>query len=372
MSSTTRIPFYSLAFMHQQIEAEVMERFQTVWKHGKFSLGPEVEEFEQSYAAFSGTRHCVGVANGYDAVMVSLRAAGLQPGDEVIVPAHTFIATWFAVTAAGGRVIPVDADAATMNMDSSRISGEMWQRARFIIPVHLYGVPCDMHGLLRTAEFYNTTVIEDNAQAQGAAIHGKSTGSFGKLGATSFYPGKNIGALGEAGAITTDNADLAAIIRKIRNVGGAQRYVHDVMGMNSRLDTLQAAFLCAKLRHLPEWNYMRQRIAAMYTERLEGIEQLRLPVVPEGGQAVWHQYVIRTSRRDALMAFLAEEGIDTLIHYPNPPHLQKAYSHLGFTRGSFPTTEEITSTCLSLPIYPGLGAEEIDRVSSAISGFFRH
>jgi dTDP-4-amino-4,6-dideoxygalactose transaminase len=370
---SNRIPFYSLEAMHSQIEAKIMERFNTVWKHGRFALGPEVEEFEQAFAAFCGTQHCVGVANGCDALLLSLKAAGIQPGDEVIVPAHTFIATWFAVTAAGGKLVPVDADPLTMNLDPARITSAQWHSAKFILPVHLYGLPTNMDAICRMAELNGVTVIEDNAQAQGATQWGKRTGSFGHLAATSFYPGKNIGALGEAGAITTNNQDFAAKLRKLRNVGGDKRYVHELIGTNSRLDTLQAAFLCVKLAHLEEWNSQRQSIANQYLSELQELDnagKLQLPIVPEGCTSVWHQFVLRTHQREALMAHLASLGVDTLIHYPKPPHLQQAYDHLGWGPGSFPVAEEIAATCMSLPIYPGLTQEQLARVCECISDFY--
>lgn len=335
-----------------------------------YVLGESVRQFEQEYAAFSGVAHCVGVANGLDALHLALVALGVGAGDEVLVPSNTYIATWLAVTFVGATPVPVEPDAATYNLDPARLEAAITGRTKAIMPVHLYGQACDMTGIMAVAARHGLAVVEDNAQAQGAAWQGQLTGSFGQLNATSFYPGKNLGALGDAGGLTCQDAALAERVRTLRNYGSQQKYYNERIGYNSRLDELQAAVLRVKLPHLPAWTAERQRLAAAYDARLAGIPELILPRTAPGASHVYHLYVVRTPRRDALQQHLTAAGIGTLIHYPVPPHRQQAYASLGYAEGAFPLAEELARTSLSLPLWPGMSAADLDAVCAAIRGFF--
>jgi dTDP-4-amino-4,6-dideoxygalactose transaminase len=363
------IPFYSLDSQHQPLREELRAAMDSVLADNWFVLGNRLSDFEKAYAAYSGCRHCAGVANGLDALVLALRAVGIGRGDEVIVPAHTFIATWMAVTLAGAKPVPVEPDPLTCNIDPSRVEGAITGRTKAIIPVHLYGRACDMTTLMHLAEVRKLFVIEDNAQAHGAEHAGKATGSFGHVNATSFYPTKNLGAMGDGGAVTTNDSALDQKVRQLRNYGSSAKYIHVSEGMNSRLDEVQAAILNVKLKHLREWTEQRQIVAARYTEQLE-IGDLILPGGSGPDEHVFHLYVIQTSRRDALQQHLAKEGISTHVHYPMPPHLQEAYRGLGHSKGSFPITERIAASCLSLPLWPGMAIEDVDRVCNAIRGFY--
>jgi dTDP-4-amino-4,6-dideoxygalactose transaminase len=303
----------------------------------------------------------VGVANGLDALRLSLLAMGIGAGDEVIVPSNTYIATWLAVSQTGALPVPVEPQDSTYNLDPERIEAAITPRTRAILPVHLYGQPADIDPIVSIAEKHGLRVLEDAAQAHGARYKGRRVGGHGDVVAWSFYPGKNLGALGDAGAVTTNDSELADRIRVLRNYGSRVKYVNEVQGCNSRLDPVQAAALRVKLRHLDEWNARRAAIAARYTAELAETG-LTLPAVPAWADPVWHLYVVRSEKRDALQAFLNNAGVGTLIHYPIPPHLSGAYSNLGFAAGSLPVAEEIASTVLSLPIGPHLSAEALDTV----------
>ena len=335
-----------------------------------YVLGEEVTCFEQEYAAFNQVEQAVGVANGLDALVLALRALAIGPGDEVIVPSNTYIATWLAVTQVGATPVPVEPDIATSNINPDLIAAAITPRTRAIMPVHLYGQACRMSEIMALAEQHGLAVVEDNAQAQGAAFAGQLTGSFGQVNATSFYPGKNLGALGDAGAITTNDADLAAKIRVLRNYGSQQKYYNEVVGYNSRLDELQAAVLRVKLQHLPDWTRQRQQIAAWYGTHLAGIPGLHLPTVADGATHVYHLYVVRTAQRDALQKHLTGLGVSTMIHYPVPPHLQQAYADFGITRGVLPVAEELATTCISLPLWPGMTEVHVQAVACGISSFY--
>lgn len=363
------IPFLDFQGQHQPIRAEVMAAVERVYDSYWYVLGEEVTRFEQEYAAFNQVAQTVGVANGLDALVLALRVLEIGPGDEVIVPSNTYIATWLAVTQVGATPVPVEPDPATSNLDPALIAAALTPRTRAIMPVHLYGQACRMSEIMALAKEHGLYVIEDNAQAQGAAFAGQLTGSFGHLSATSFYPGKNLGALGDAGAVTTNDAELAQKVRVLRNYGSQQKYYNEVVGYNSRLDELQAAVLRVKLQHLPTWTAQRQQIAAWYDQHLADIADLRLPTIAEGATHVYHLYVVRTPHRAALQQHLTSHGISTMIHYPIPPHLQQAYADLGIARGAFPIAEELAATCLSLPMWPGMTEEHVMAVTEAMRSF---
>ena len=364
-----QVPFLSFEPQHAPLREAMQRAFARVYDSHWYVLGPEVGQFEQEYAAFSQVGHAVGVANGLDALVLALRALEIGPGDEVIVPSNTYIATWLAVTQVGATPVPVEPDPATSNLDPARLEAALTPRTRAIMPVHLYGQACRMSEIMAIATRHRLYVVEDNAQAQGAAFAGQLTGSYGHINATSFYPGKNLGALGDAGAITTNDAGLAEKVRVLRNYGSQQKYHNEVVGYNSRLDELQAALLRVKLPELPEWTRQRQQVAAWYEQHLTGIAGLRRPAVAAGATHVYHLYVVHTPRRDALQQHLAAQGIGTLIHYPVPPHRQQAYAGLGLPVGHFPIAEELAATCLSLPLWPGMTEAHVAAVAAAIRSF---
>jgi len=355
--------------MHSAIREEMLAAMARVYDSNWYVLGKEVTQFEHTYSQFNQIAHTVGVSNGLEALALSLRALGIGPGDEVMVPAHTFIATWLAVTQVGATPVPIEPDPATSNIDPRRLAAALSAYTRAIIPVHLYGQPCQMIEIMAFAARHGLWVIEDNAQAQGATLNGQLTGSFGIANATSFYPTKNLGALGDAGAITTNDEQLAQRLRALRNYGSAIKNHHDLVGYNSRLDELQAALLQVKLAYLPQWLAQRQQVAAWYQAELAGIAGLRLPVVAPGTTPVWHLYVVHTTHRNALQQQLAKANIETLIHYPIPPHRQPSYASLGLAAGALPITEELAATCLSLPLWPGIRQEEVAVVAQAIRRF---
>ncbi len=336
---------------------------------GFYLLGKEVEAFEREFAEYLGVQYCVGVGNGLDALHLSLRALGVGPGDEVLVPSNTYIATWLAVSYAGAVPVPVEPDERTYNIDPKQIEESITERTKAIIPVHLYGQPADMDPILEIARKYNLWTLEDAAQGHGARYKGKHVGGLGDIAGWSFYPGKNLGAFGDGGAVTTNNAELADRVRVLRNYGSRVKYYNEVRGFNSRLDEVQAAILRVKLRHLDEWNDKRRRIAAWYAEELKDTG-LILPYVPEWAEPVDHLFVVRSPQRDALQQRLKDLGIGTLIHYPVPPHLQAAYCDLGLTEGSQPISERIHREVLSLPMGPHISQEQAAVVSDAIRAFY--
>ena len=363
------IPFLSFEPQHAPLREGMTAAFSRVYDSYWYVLGEEVKQFEQEYATFNQVAHTVGVANGLDALVLALRVLGVGPGDEVIVPSNTYIATWLAVTQVGATPVPVEPDPTTSNLDPALIAAALTPSTRAIMPVHLYGQACRMTEIMALATQHNLYVVEDNAQAQGATFAGGVTGSFGHANGTSFYPGKNLGALGDAGAVTTNNADLAHKVQVLRNYGSQQKYYNEVVGYNSRLDELQGALLRVKLPHLPEWTRQRQQVAAWYNQHLAGIANLRLPAVAEGATHVYHLYVVHTPQRAALQQHLTAQGIGNMIHYPVPPHLQQAYQTLGFAPSSFPIAEELANTCLSLPMWPGMTEAHVAAVADAIRAF---
>jgi dTDP-4-amino-4,6-dideoxygalactose transaminase len=363
------LPFVSFEHSNQQIRAEILEAFESFFDQRNYILGPTVERFEQEYAAFNEVSACVGTSNGLDALHIALRAVGVTEGDEVIVPSNTYIATALAVSYTGATPVFAEPDLQTYNITAASIEAAITGKTKAIMPVHLYGQCCEMEAIMALAEKHSLYVIEDNAQAQGATYKGKPTGSWGHINGTSFYPGKNLGALGDAGAVTTNDDKLAKQAAALRNYGSQQKYHNEVIGFNMRLDECQAAFLSVKLKYLPEWTQQRQQIAAWYNEALKDIAGLTLPVTAPGATHVYHLYVVRLKERDALQKHLANEEINSLIHYPIPPHLQGAYAGLGFAKGSFPVAEEIADTCLSLPLYPGMQQTDVQLVARSISAF---
>jgi dTDP-4-amino-4,6-dideoxygalactose transaminase len=364
------VAFLELKAPHAALREELTEAFQRVLASGWFVLGPELEAFEAEFAAYCGARHCIGVGNGLEALHLILKAYGIGPGDEVIVPSNTFIATWLAASHCGAKPVPVEPLDAFYNIDPRRIEAAITPRTRAIMPVHLYGQPADMAPILAIAGKHGLKVIEDAAQAHGARYKGRRTGSLGHAAGFSFYPGKNLGALGDGGAITTNDDNLAHRIRLLRNYGSEAKYRHEMQGFNSRLDELQAALLRVKLKHLDDWNARRRDIAAAYLGGLAGTG-LVLPMVPAWAEAVWHLFVVRSPARQQLQDSLAASGIQTLIHYPTPPHLQPAYCMLGLVEGSLPVTEAIHREVLSLPMDPYLADNELVRVIAAIQSAFR-
>ncbi len=359
------IPFLDLGAAYRELKTEIDEAVVRVLESGRYILGPEVEAFEQEWAAYCGAMHAVGVGSGLDALILALRALEIGPGDEVIVPSHTYIGTWLAVSAVGARPVPIEPDVATYNIDPVRIGAAITPATRAILPVHLYGQPADLDPILAIARVHNLFVVEDAAQAHGACYKGRRIGAHGDAVCWSFYPGKNLGAFGDGGAVTTNRDDLADRVRILRNYGSRHKYVNEVRGVNSRLDPLQAAILRVKLRHLDEWTARRQQVAVCYFKGLADTG-LILPHVPEWADPVWHLFVVQSQERDILRARLAEAGIDTLIHYPIPPHMQEAYSDLGFAFDAFPLARQLATRVLSLPMGPHLEMDDVRRVVKAV------
>lgn len=363
-----KIPFLSFDGMHAPIAGELQAAMARVLASNWFIMGQELQAFESQYADYHNIAHCVGVGNGLEALQLSLRALHIGAGDEVLVPSNTYIASWLAVSQVGARPVPVEPNLETYNIDYKNIEQAITPRTKAIMPVHLYGQACEMSAIQAIAKKYNLAIVEDNAQAQGATFDGRKTGAWGEVNATSFYPGKNLGALGDAGAITTANPEIAKRLQMLRNYGSEKKYYNQEKGFNSRLDELQAAILSTKLPLLDGWNQQRQAIAKAYDERLAHLgERLILPKTAANASHVYHLYVVRTDRRDALQTQLNTAGIGTLIHYPLPPHLQNAYNELGYKKGDFPLAETLADTNLSLPIYPGLTIDAIDFICERVA-----
>ncbi|HOY15175.1 MAG TPA: DegT/DnrJ/EryC1/StrS family aminotransferase [Saprospiraceae bacterium] len=363
------VPYLDLSFANLNHKLALLAAVERVIDSGWTILGKEVEQFEMLWASYVGTRYAIGVANGLDAMIIALEVLGVGPADEVIVPSNTYIATWLAVSRVGAKIIPVEPDITTFNIDAAAIQKAISPRTKAAIVVHLYGRPCPMKEIMEMAGASGIFIIEDNAQAQGASTDGQMTGSFGHINATSLYPGKNFGALGDAGVITTNQKEWSEKCRVYRNYGSQNKYENELLGYNSRLDEVQAAMLSVKLEFLKENNVFRAHIANTYNEQLSGIDKVFLPTLSPGN--VWHIYPILVERRDALMSYLKENGIGTLIHYPIPAHLQKAYAHLGYQLGDFPIAEKIAAEILSLPIYPGMRPEQVEYVCEKIKAFFK-
>ncbi|GDX51529.1 aminotransferase [Bacteroidota bacterium] len=363
------IKFLDFTYMNAQVRASMLQQFENVFDSQWYILGDRVKQFEKIYADANEVKHCVGVANGLDALILCLKALDIKTGDEVIVPSNTYIASWLAVSYVGATPVPVEPNENTYNISPEKIKAAITKKTKAIMPVHLYGQACEMDAIMKIAEENNLYVVEDNAQAQGSSYNGKLTGSFGHMNATSFYPGKNLGAYGDAGAVTTNDDALAEKVKVLRNYGSQKKYFNEVKGVNSRLDELQAAFLSVKINYLAQWNAERNAIACWYNESLSAIKNISIPQLAEGATSNYHLYVIRTEKRDALAEHLKRNAIGSLIHYPVPPHLQVAYRELGYKKGDFPISEKIAETCLSLPVYPGMKKEQVDRVVNCIREF---
>lgn len=366
-----KVPYLDINKSFESIYEELQKSFTTVLKSGRIVLGDEVKEFEKQYAHFSTTKFCVGVGCGLDAIELSLEAAGIGKGDEVILPSNAYIAALIAVSRLNATPVLVEPKIDTYNIDPSKIEQAITKRTKAIIPVHFFGQSCEMDPILKIAKKYNLAIIEDNAQSHGSTYKGKLTGSFGVANATSFYPSKNMGALGEAGAITTNNANIYKSLLMLRNYGESSKYKNDVIGHNSRLDELQAAFLKIRLKKLSETTKARKRIASIYLDELKDIQDLLLPITEQYVDNVYHIFPIRTKRRDELQKYLFDNGVITIVHYPIPPYLQKAYKYLGYKKSDFPVAQKLADTSLSLPIFPEMTDDQVRYVAKIIKSFFK-
>lgn len=360
-----KIPFLDLGAAYRELKTEIDVAVLRVMNSGLFILGPEVDAFEEEWAKYCDAKYAVGLANGLDALIMALQALDVGPGDEVIVPSNTYIATWLAVSAVGATPVPVEPNSNTYNIDINLIAAAITQKTKVILPVHLYGQPADMDPILTLARQHDIRVVEDAAQAHGAYYKKKRIGGHGDIVCWSFYPGKNLGAMGDGGAITTNRADLADKVKVLSNYGSRTKYVNEVQGVNSRLDPIQAAVLGVKLKYLDEWSERRRKIADIYTKALKGTD-LILPYVPDWAEPVWHLYVVRSNNRNTLQRRIEASGIGTLIHYPIPPHMQEAYSGLGISDNHFPLASQISDEILSLPIGPQMEIQQASYVCNII------
>jgi len=365
-----QVPLMDLGAQYQALKQELRMATDRVVLNSRFINGKEVGEFEQAFAEYCGVKHAIGVGNGTDAIVLALKALNIGAGDEVITASHTFIATAEAIVAVGARPVFVDVDEVRFTLDPEKVAAAITENTKAIIPVHIYGQPADMSALMKIARENNLKVVEDGAQAHGAKDDGTTVGQWGDAACFSFYPGKNLGAYGDAGAVVTNDDALAARIRMLKDHGRDKKYTHDLIGVNSRLDTLHAAVLNVKLKRLNKWNKARNNAAAYYRENLQNID-VRCPVAAEGVEHVYHLFVIRTADRDALQQYMKERGVATGVHYPLPLHLQPALAELSYKRGDFPLTETLAEEILSLPMFPEITTQQQDRVIAAISDFFK-
>jgi dTDP-4-amino-4,6-dideoxygalactose transaminase len=365
------VNFYSMDSMNKLIHKEVMESFSNFFVNSNYVLGPNVEKFEKEYSNYNGTQFCVGTSNGLDSLILCLKSLNIGKGDEVIVPSNTFIATVLAVIHCNATPVFIEPDIKTYNLDHNLLEKVLTVKTKAIIAVNLYGNPCDFTNILKFTTKHKLYLIEDNAQAQGATWNGNLTGSFGKVNAVSFYPGKNLGAFGDAGAITTNSESISKKIKSLRNYGSSKKYHNEFIGHNFRMDECQAGFLSIKLKYIDNWNNERIKIANIYFQELLNIKGLILPTILENAKSVFHIFNIRTKKRDQLKEYLFENGIETLIHYPIPPHLQECFKYLKIKENSFPIAEELANTSLSLPIWPGIKETDVYYISSKIKFFFR-
>jgi len=356
------IPFVDLKAEYNQIKDEINEAFKKVMESGWFILGKEVSSFESEFANYCGVKHCVGTGNGLEALFLVLKAWNVGPNDEVIVPSNTYIATWLAISQTGATPIPVEPDERTYNLDPEKIETAITEKTKAVLPVHLYGQPADMDKICKIAKEHGLKVLEDAAQGHGALYRDKKVGSLGDAAGFSFYPAKNLGAFGDGGAVTTNDQELAEKIMVLRNYGSHKKYVNEVIGYNSRLDELHAAFLRIKLHYLDSWTEKREKIASWYEKKLpESFPDITIPFVPEWTKPCWHLFVVRSKNRDELKKNLEKKGISTLIHYPIPPHKQNAYKHLNYKTGDFPLSEKLADEVLSLPIGIHLDEEILEK-----------
>ena len=372
MQPAVSVPFVDLRRASDPIRTELLTRIGALVDSSAFTNGPDVGAFEQAFAAYCGTTECVGVASGLDGLVLGLRAAGLEPGDEVVVPAHTFVATVASVVQAGGVPVLADIDERCYGLDPVAAESAVTSRTRFLLPVHLYGQMADMRALVSLAEGRGLDIVEDACQAHGASRDGIRSGCAGRAAAFSFYPGKNLGAFGDAGAVVTDDAELAATVRALREHGQRRKYEHELQGYTARLDTIQAIVLGLKLPLLDGWNEQRREVARFYGESLAGVGDLVLPHVAPGSDPVWHLYVVRTADPVGLAEWLAGRGVATGRHYPQPIHLSRAYRDLGGGPGSYPVAEALAREALSLPIFPGITEAELTAVVEGVQTYFDH
>jgi dTDP-3-amino-3,4,6-trideoxy-alpha-D-glucose transaminase len=363
-----RVRFLDLKAATHELRAPIDAAIARVLESGRYLFGPELEAFEAAWASYAGSEYCVAVGSGLDALRFALQSHSIGPGDEVLVPGQTFVATWFAVTAVGAQPVAVDVDPAHHTMDPAAAAAAITARTAAILPVDLYGHPADLVALRELADRHGLLLIDDAAQAHGARLQGRGVGTHADVATWSFYPGKNLGALGDGGAVTTDDAAVAARVRRLRNYGSAQRYEHLEVADNSRLDELQAAILCTKLERLDDWNARRGALARRYLDALAPTE-ITLPAVRDGAEPSWHLFAVRSERRDALQTHLEQAGIETLVHYPLPPHRQPAYAGTVMADADLPVTDEVAATVLSLPLGPHLDAGGADRVIDAVTSF---
>lgn len=361
-----KIPFLDIKKGFLELEHELKEAADRVFKKGWYILGDEVAKFENEFAAYTQSKHCIGVGNGLDALTLILMAYGIKSGDEVIVPSNTYIATALAVSRVGAKVVFVEPEPKTHNLDPSLMEKAITKCTKAVIPVHLYGLPADMDRINQIAIKYKLKVIEDACQAHGAEYKGRKAGALADAAAFSFYPGKNLGAFGDGGAVTTNDDDLALMIRSLRNYGSQKKYFNEYQGINSRLDELQAALLRVKLKYLDDWNLRRRKAFETYQSGLKSIEGLTLPLESKGYRSCWHLYVVLSKRRDELQKKLSEQGVETLIHYPLPPYRQKAYSDMGYNAGAFQIADELGNSVLSLPMGQHLTIDSVDYICQVI------
>ncbi len=364
-----RIPLVDLKIQYAALESEMQAAVKQVFAKGNYILGENVAAFEKRFGEMSGVKHMMGCSCGTSAIFLALQACGIKPGDEVIVPANTFIATAEAVSLIGAKPVFVDCEEDTGLMDATKLAAVITAKTKAIIPVHLYGQICDMDAIAAIAKPKGIRVIEDSAQAHLATYKGKKAGSIGDMATFSFFPGKNLGAYGDAGAVSTQDDALAKQVRTYRNHGRESKYAHDQVGFNFRMDELQAGFLSVKLNYIEKWTAARRRIAARYREKLQGVADIRFFSEKSGNEAVYHLFVIRTAKREAIGAHLKEMGVDTGVHYPLPLHLQPAYQFLGYSKGQFPVSEKHASEMLSLPVYGEMTDEQVDYVADQIKRF---
>jgi dTDP-4-amino-4,6-dideoxygalactose transaminase len=368
-SERLNVPFLDLAPMHAPLIEEILADVRELARTGAFTNGPDVARFETAFAAYCRTSECAGLASGLDALRLALEALGVQRGDEILVPANTFVATFEAVVQAGAVPVPVDVGG-DYNIDASAAADAVTERTVGVLPVHLYGQLADMRSLAQLAARHGVFLLEDACQAHGAERDGVRAGAAGAAAAFSFYPGKNLGAFGDAGALTTDDPQLADRVRMLREHGQREKYRHELIGYTARLDTVQALVLLHKLPHLDAWNAERRRLASAYDQALAGVGDLRLPYVADGSAPVWHLYVVRSARRDQLVEYLRDRAVGVGLHYPEPAHLSTAFGSLGYARGAFPRTEALADELLSLPLFPGMTPGQLETVVETVKAFF--
>ena len=364
-----KVPLQDLPLQYQTIKEELAPEIEKVLSSAAYILGPAVSRFEEDFAKYVGTKHCIGVGSGTDALHLALIAAGVKAGDEVITVSFTFVATAWAISYIGAKPVFVDIDPHSYTMDPQKLEAAITPKTKAVLPVHLYGHMCNMDEIMEICQRHNLALVEDAAQAHGSTYKGKNAGTFGVSSCFSFYPGKNLGAFGEAGGVCTDDDDTAAHLRRLRNHSQGERYYYDELGFNYRMDGIQGAILGVKLRHLPAWTASRHKVAHKYKMALAGLPGLILPEIKSWCESNWYVFVIQHPHRDELQKFISERGIESALHYPLPVHLQKAYAHLGYKVGDLPVSETVAKRCLTLPLFPEMTDEQIDQVTSAVREF---